>query len=128
MLALVVEGRVPAGSPRAVFSSPPRSLRWARMIFLHAAAVVEAQTRRVLPLEREDVRPHVSGVLLQFLHRFFQRHAVAVAEQTVGTQPLRPGPGGDILQILLRLTERVPVGFQCQREEGEAAALVGLAW
>ena len=118
MLALVVEGRVPA-------EVCGRNLHRRRDLVAVGAdeispryGVVEAQTRRVLPLERDDVRPHISGVLLQFFHRFFQRHAVAVAEQPVGTQPLRPGAGGDILQILLRLTERVPVGFQRQREEG----------
>ena len=116
MLALVVEGRVPA-------EVCGRYLHRRRDLIAVGAdeisprrGVVKAQTRRVLPLEREDVRPHISGVLLQFLHRFFQRHAVAVPEQTVGTEALRSGPGGDILQILLRLTERVPVGFQCQRE------------
>ena len=126
MLPLVVEGGVPAEVRGRYFHRRRDLVAVGADEISPRCGVVEAQPRRILPLEGEDVRPHISGVLLQFLHRFFQRHAVAVPEQTVGTQPLRPGPGGDILQILLRLPERVPVGFQRQSEEGGGRRLGGL--
>ena len=45
--------------------------------------VVVAQGLRVLPVQRQDVCPDISGVVLQLRHSGVQIHMIRVAEQTV---------------------------------------------
>ena len=42
--------------------------------------VVVTETLRVLPVQRDDVRPDIPGVLLQFRHGGVQIHMIRVAE------------------------------------------------
>ena len=79
--------------------------------------VVVAQPHRVLSLEGDDVGPHISGVLLQLVHRCIQRDCIVVTEQTVAAQPLCPGPGGDVPGVALHGGELVPVGLQRHGDE-----------
>ena len=88
--------------------------------------VVEAEPGSILPLEGDDVRPHISGVALQFLHGFLQRDRFLITEQTVCADALGTGTGGDVLHVLLRLVNGIPVGFQRQRDERRGADLGGL--
>ena len=61
--------------------------------------------------------PHVSGVLIQLPYCFLQIHAVLIPKEAVVTQPLRPGPGGDVLHVAIRLLHRRPVFLQCSGDE-----------
>ena len=88
--------------------------------------VVEAEPGSVLTLERDDMRPHISGVVLQFFHGFLQRDCILITEQTVSTDALRARTGGDILHVLFRLVDGIPVGLQRQRDERRGVDFGGL--
>ena len=79
--------------------------------------VVIPKPRRILPVEGDDVRPHVAVVVIQFIHDSVQIHVIIVTEQTVFPQPFRSGPQGDVLGIALHRGEPVPIRFQRQRDE-----------
>lgn len=125
MLALVVEGSIPSEVTgrylhcrRDVVTVRPNEISPRR-------GVIEAEPDRILPLERDDMRPHVSGVALQFFHGFLQRDCILITEQTVSADALRARTGGDILHVLFRLVDGIPVGFQRQRDERRGADLGG---
>ena len=63
--------------------------------------VIEAEPGRILTLEGDDVRPHISGVALQLLHGFLHRDRFLITEQAVGTDALSTRPGGDVLHVLV---------------------------
>ena len=88
--------------------------------------VVEAELGSVLTLERDDMRPHISGVVLQFFHGFLQRDCILITEQTVSADALRARTGGDILHVLFRLVDGIPVGLQRQRDERRGVDFGGL--
>ena len=85
-----------------------------------------AQPHRVLPFERNDVGPNISGVLFQFRHGALQVHTIFVTEQAVAAQPLRTGTSGDVPGVALHGGELVPVGLQRQRDECGGIELGGL--
>ena len=68
-------------------------------------------------MQGDDVRPDVSGVVLQLGHGGIQIHMIRVAEQAVVTQTLGAGPGCDILHVAIRLLHLLPVFLQRQRDE-----------
>ena len=101
VLALVVESSVPsevAGRDlhcrRDVVAVRPDEISPRR-------GVVEAEPGRILTLEGDDVRPHVSGVALQLRHGLLQRNGVVITEQTMSADALGTRPGGDVLHVLL---------------------------
>ena len=111
VLALVVEGRVPAEVTgrylhcrRNVVAVRPDEISPRR-------GVIEAEPGSILTLEGDDVRPHISGVALQFFHGLLQRDGIVITEQTVSADALRARPGGDVLHVLLRLVDGIPVGL-----------------
>ena len=125
MLALVVKGGVPAEVTGRylhcrcdVVAVRPDKISPRR-------GVVEAEPGRILTLEGDDVRPHISGVVLQFLHGFLQRDRFLITEQTVDTDALGAWPGGNVLHVLLRLVNGIPVGFEGQRDERRGVDLGG---
>ena len=63
--------------------------------------IVISKTRGVLPFQGENMRPHISVVLIQLPHGLLQIHSIFITKETVVTQPFRPGPGGDVLHIAL---------------------------
>ena len=79
--------------------------------------MVIPQPLRVLPVEGDDVRPHVAGVVIQFIHDSVQIHVVIVTEETVFTETLRSRTQSDVLGVALHRGEPVPIRFQCQRDE-----------
>ena len=126
VLALVVEGSIPSEVTgrylhcrRDVVTVRPNEISPRR-------GVIEAEPDRILPLERDDMRPHVSGVAFQFFHGFLQRDCILITEQTVSADALRARTGGDILHVLFRLVDGIPVGLQRQRDERRGADLSGL--
>lgn len=52
-------------------------------------SVVIAQPLGILPLEGDDVRPNVAGVLVQLLHNGIHVYVVLVTEEAVGAGTLR---------------------------------------
>ncbi len=125
VLALVVEGSIPsevAGRDlhcrRDVVAVRPDEISPRR-------GVVEAEPGRILTLEGDDVRPYISGVVLQFFHGLAQRDRFLITEQTVGTDALGAWPGGNVLHVLLRLVDGIPVGFESQRDERRGVDLGG---
>ena len=83
MISLVMEGGVPA-----------KVLRW----YLHRRGdviavgtqqcapcfcVVIPQPLRVLPVEGDDVRPHVAGVVIQFIRNSGEVNGIVISEQAV---------------------------------------------
>ena len=79
--------------------------------------MVIPQSLRVLPVEGDDVRPHVAGVVIQFIHDSAQIHIVIVTEQAVFPQPLHSGPQGDVFGVAFHALYPIPIRFQRQRDE-----------
>ena len=79
--------------------------------------MVVAKPLRVLPVEGDDVRPHVAGVVIQFIHDSAQIHIVIVTEETVFPQPLRSRTQSDVLGVTFRALYPIPIRFQRQRDE-----------
>ena len=117
MVTLIVEGRVPT-----------KILQWD----LHRCGDVVAvgaeqcapcvrmvipQPLRILPVEGDDVRPHIAGVVIQFVCNSGEVNGIVITEQTVFPQPFRSGPQGDVLGVALGGREPVPIRFQRQRNE-----------
>ena len=126
VLALVVEGSVPA-------EVVGRDLHCRRDVVAVGAdevsprrGVIEAEPGSILPLERDDMRPHISGVALQLRHGLLQRNGVVITEQAMSADALSAGAGGDVLHVLLRLVDGIPVGFQRQRDERRGVDFRGL--
>ena len=101
MLALVVEGRIPTEVTgrylhcrRDVVTVRPNEIAPRR-------GVIEAEPGRILPLDRDDMCPHISGVALQFFHGPVERDSIVITEQTVSADALRARTGGDILHVLV---------------------------
>lgn len=101
VLALVVEGGVPS-------EVTGRDLHCRRNIVVVGSneisprrGVVVTQAGSILTLERDDVRPHISGVVLQFFHGFLQRDRFLITKQTMSADALGARPGGDVLHVLL---------------------------
>ena len=101
VLALVVEGSIPSEVTgrylhcrRDVVTVRPNEISPRR-------GVIEAEPDRILTLEGDDVRPHISGVALQLRHGLLQRNGVVITEQAMSADALGTRPGGDVLHVLL---------------------------
>ena len=79
--------------------------------------VIVAQTCGVLPLQRNDVRPHIFLARLKLLRHLFQIHIVLVAEQAVAAYALHARPGGDVLRVDVTLLNVRPVILQRPADE-----------
>ncbi len=53
------------------------------------------------PVEGDDVRPHVAGVVIQFVRDSGEVNGIVITEETVFTQPLRSRPQGDVLGVAI---------------------------
>jgi len=73
--------------------------------------MIVSQPLRILAVERDDVRPHIAGVVVQFIHGSAQIHVVIVTEETVLTQPLRSGTQCDVPSVAIYALHLVPVFF-----------------
>ena len=68
-------------------------------------------------MEGDDVRPHVAGVVIQFVHDSGEVNGIIVTEETVFTQPLRSRTQSDVLGVALHALHLVPVFLQRQCDE-----------
>ena len=63
------------------------------------------------------MRPHVAGVVIQFIRDSGEVNGIVITEQAVFPQPLRSRTQGDVLGVALHRGEPVPIRFQRQRDE-----------
>ena len=112
MLALIVECGVPAEVLRRDVHGGGDVISVCMQERTPRLGIVITQVRGVLPVEGDDVGPHISRVVLQFRHGLIQLHAIFVTEQSVVTQMLRPGTGGDVFCVALGGLHLGPVFFQ----------------
>ena len=71
------------------------------------------------------MRPHIAGVMAQFVHGCVQRHRTCVAKQAMSAQPLRSGTGGNVLGVALGGLHAAPVLLQRQRNESRCVGFGG---
>ena len=100
VFALIVEGGVPAEIIQRYFHGGGDFALLGQQKVAPSGGVVVAQPLGVTPLEGEDVCPHSTGILLQLCHRSRKINRTFYTEQAMDTDPLRPGAGGDIAQVL----------------------------
>ena len=99
MFALVVEGGVPAEVVRLDIHGGGDFIAIGAEQIPPRFGVVIAKTRGVLPFQGEDMRPHIPGVLIQFLHGLLQVHSIFITKEPVITKPFRPRPSSDVLHV-----------------------------
>ena len=83
MITLIMEGSVPAEVLRLDVHSGSDVVPMSAQKCAPRRCVVVAQPCGILPLQRDDVRPHVAGVVFQFVYGRVQRHMIRIAEQAV---------------------------------------------
>ena len=71
------------------------------------------------------MRPHIAGVMAQFVHGRVQRHMIRVTKQAVTAQPLGSGTGGDVLSVAFGRLHAAPVLLQRQRDERRCVGFGG---
>ena len=117
MVALIVECRVPAEVLRRYFHRRGDVIAVGTQQCAPRLRVVVAKPLRVLPVEGDDVRPHVAGVVIQFVRDSGEVNGIVITEQAVFPQPLRSGPQGDVLGVTFHALYPIPIRFQRQRDE-----------
>ena len=117
MIALIVECRVPAEVLRRYFHRRGDVIAVGTQQCAPCGRVVIPQPLRVLPVEGDDVCPHVAGVVIQFVRDSGEVNDIVITEETVFTQPLRSGPQGDVLGVAFHALYPIPIRFQRQRDE-----------
>lgn len=126
MVALIMEGCVPTEVlGRDIHSGGDVVAVGAEKISPRPGIVI-AQPLRVLSLQGDNVRPHVTCVVLQFRHGLGQLHTIFVTEETMGTQPLRSRPCCDVLHVAIRFLNVTPVFLQRLRDERRGIGLGGM--
>ena len=88
--------------------------------------IVIAQSSCILPMQRDNVRPHIAGVVLQFRHSLIQIHMIFVTEQTVRAESLHARAGCNVIHVCIRLLDGIPLVFQCRRDNYRGVNLVGV--
>ena len=63
------------------------------------------------------MRPHVAGVVIQFVRDSGEVNGIIITKETVLPQPLRSRTQSDVLGVALHRGEPVPIRFQRQRDE-----------
>ena len=117
MVSLVMEGGVPTEILRWDLHCRGDIIAVGTQQCAPCVRMVIPQPLRVLPVEGDDVRPHVAGVVIQFIRDSGEVNGIIVTEETVFPQPLRSGPQGDVLGVALHALRLVPVFLQRQRDE-----------
>ena len=109
MVSLVMEGGVPAEVLRRDVHGGGDLIAMGQEQIAPGARVIVAVADRVIPMEGDDVRPDITRVLLQLLCNGVQIHMLLIAEETVAADAFRPGTGGDVLHVDVRVLRRIPV-------------------
>ena len=99
MLPLIVKGGVPAEVVRLDVHGGGDVIAVGAEQVPPCFGVVVAKARGVLPLQGENMRPHIPVVLIQLLHGLLQVHSLLITKEPVVTEPFRPRPGGNVLHV-----------------------------
>ena len=57
------------------------------------------------------MRPHVAGVVIQFIRDSGEVNGIVITEQAVFPQPFRPRTQGDVLGVAFRALYPIPIRF-----------------
>ena len=117
MIALVMEGGVPAEILRRYFHRRGDVVAVGAQECAPRVRVIVPKPLRVLPVEGDDVRPHVAGVVIQFVRDSGEVNGSVITKQTVFPQPFRPRPQGDVFGVAFHALHPIPIRFQRQRDE-----------
>ena len=101
MIALIVEGGVPAEVLRWDLHRCGDVVAVGAEQCAPCVRVIIPKPLCVLPVEGDDVRPHVAGVVIQFVRDSGEVNGIVISEQAVFPQPFRSGPQGDVLGVAL---------------------------
>ena len=80
MVTLIVEGRVPAKVLRRDLHGYGNIITVDAQKCSPRCGVVISQPFRVLPVEGDDVRPHVAGVVIQFIRNSGEVNGIVITE------------------------------------------------
>ena len=117
MIALIVECRVPTEVLRWDLHCRRDVIAVGAKQSAPRVRVIVPQPLRVLPVEGDDVRPHIAGVVIQFVCNSGEVNGIVITEQAVFPQPLRSRPQGDVLGVAFHALHPIPIRFQRQRDE-----------
>ena len=117
MIALIVEGGVPAEVLRRDLHRCGDVVAVGAEQCAPCVRVIIPKPLCVLLVEGDDVRPHVAGVVIQFVRDSGEVNGIVISEETVFPQPLRSRTQSDVLGVALHRGEPVPIRFQRQRDE-----------
>ena len=118
VIPLVVKGGVPPEVLGRDFHSCRNLISMGTQQGAPRLGIVVAQACCVLPTQRDDVGPYVSGVVFQFVHGLVQVYAIFIPEQPVVPQTLSTRTSGDVFGVALGGADLGPVLFQGQGDEG----------
>lgn len=117
MLSLVAEGSIPAEVVQLNVHGGGDAIAIDAEQVPPCFGIVAAKACGVLPVRREDVRPDVAGVVLQFRYGGVQVHTIRVTEQAMVTQSFCTRTCCDVFHVTIRLLHLLPVFLQRQRDE-----------
>ena len=126
MVALVVEGGVPFQILFGYLEVGGEGIGLCPKHLPPSFALIESESLRILTAQRDDHRPHVSFVVIQFLRDLAELDGDSViGEQTVGAEAFSSRSGGDIVSVGLGLHHLVSVIFQ---SAGDKLRSVSYRW
>ena len=102
MLSLVAEGSIPAEVVQLNVHGGGDAIAIDAEQVPPCFGIVAAKACGVLPVRREDVRPDVAGVVLQFRHGLVQIHTILISKQSMVTQTLSARTSGNVFCVALR--------------------------
>lgn len=117
MLSLVAEGGIPAEVVQLNVHGGGDAIAIDAEQVPPCFGIVAAKACGVLPVRREDVRPDVAGVVLQFRYGGVQVHTIRVTEQAMVTQSFCTRTCCDVFHVTIRLLHLLPVFLQRQGDE-----------
>ena len=117
MLSLVAEGSIPAEVVQLNVHGGGDAIAIDAEQVPPCFGIVAAKACGVLPVRREDVRPDVAGVVLQFRYGGVQVHTIRVTEQAMVTQSFCTRTCCDVFHVTIRLLHLLPVFLQRQGDE-----------
>ena len=125
MLSLIMEGGVPTEVLGRDLHGGGNVIAMCTQESTPRLGVVIAQALSVLPMERDDVRPHISRVVLQFRHGLVQIHTILISKQSMVTQTLSARTSGNVFCVALGGLYLRPVLLQGQSDERRGVGLGG---
>ena len=117
MVSLVMERCVPVEILRRYFHRRGDVIAVGTQQCAPCLRVVVAKPLRIFTMEGDDVRPHVAGVVIQFVCNSGEVNGIVITEQAVFPQPLRSRTQSDVLGVTFHALYPIPIRFQRQCDE-----------